>query len=472
MAACTDEFEEINTNQNVPLSVTPNLLLPAIIFDAVNSVEGNSWGIGNIVIQHTAKIQFVNEDRYLWGEFNGIWNTMYTKLRDVNNLENIAIANNQKNYEGVALILRSWMFSLLTDCYGDIPYTQATRAKEDGTFFPVYDPQEVVYDGILADLKRANEILGTSTEQIGGDILFAGDVMKWKKMANSLRLRYLMRISNRRDVAAQMAEILNNPGQNPIFQGNADNAALRYLANFPNQFPRHLSRVGSFDEFRVSKTLVDKLLALNDPRLTIFARPTNATAGSANPQFVGVPNGLNDVDALAFNGGSNFVSRIGSLFFEDAITPKGLDVARGVIMNYSELQFILAEAAQRGLIQGDVETFYKNGIQGSFGFYGLAIPDGYLDQADVALNNTDVLKKIADQKWISLFYQGMEAWFDWRRSGLPALTPGRDNLNNDRIPVRFIYPTIEQALNGTNRNQAVARQGEDNINTRVWWNRQ
>lgn len=468
LGSCTNDFEEINTNGNAPTEVPASLLLPGVMRSMANEIVGTGWGIGNIVVQHTAKIQFVNEDRYLWGEVNGIWNSVYGNMRDLKNVYDLSEARGQKNYQGLSLVMKSWMFSLVTDCYGDAPYAQATEGKSD-VFFPVYDEQEDIYDGILADLEAANTLLGSSPEALAGDIIFNGDVMKWKKLANSLRLRYLMRISKRRDVSAQMQQILNDPATYPIFEGNEDNAALTYLNASPNQFPIHTSRVGSFDEFRLSKTLGDTLLALNDNRLTIFARPTVASVAAGTPEYVGIPNGLDDIEALTYNGGAQFVSRIGSIYFEDAISPKGLSIAKGFIMDYAELQFILAEAAQKGLISGDAKTYYENGIEASFGFYGLTMPADYLTQPEVAFNSATALQQIGFQKWIALFFHGVEAWVDWRRTGIPALQPGKANLNDDRIPVRFIYPISEQALNSESRDAAVSRQGTDDINTKVWW---
>jgi hypothetical protein len=158
------------------------------------------------------------------------------------------------------------------------------------------------------------------------------------------------------------------------------------------------------------------------------------------------------------------------------------NAARGLIMTFSELQFILAEARQRNLIStGTAETYYLAGINSNFDFYratvpsayniNLTVPASYFTQADVAYTgtNAELLNKIATQKWIALFFNGLEAWFDWRRSGLPALTPGASNLNSNRIPVRYIYPLSEQALNAAGRNAAITRQGADDINTRVWW---
>lgn len=489
---CDHNFDLINTDRNVPTRVTPDLLLAGILRSTINQQVSEAWAIGNIVVQHTAKIQFVNEDRYLWGERTGVWNTIYGNLRNVQNMITSAETTNpvQNNYLGIALILKSWMFSIVTDTYGDVPYTQATQAKTNAVYVTDYDPQEIIYNGILEDLRRANELLGTSAEVVSGDLIYGGgaaSIMRWRRLANSLRLRYLLRISGRRDVSAQMQQIVDNPTQFPIFTGNADHAVLTYLAAAPNQWPLFETRVGSFDEFRLSQTLATRLAAMNDPRLAVFARPTLASVAARNPVIVGVPNGLEDTQALSFNGGPQHISRVGLTFAclvcVDTGQPAPVpNAARGLIMTFAELQFILAEARQRNFIStGSAETYYLNGINANFNFYrsivpaayniNLDLPAGYFTQPAVAYTgtNAELLEKIATQKWIALFFNGLEAWFDWRRTGLPVLQPGAANLNNNRIPVRYIYPMNEALFNTAGRNAAVARQGPDDINTRVWW---
>lgn len=488
--SCDKDFEEINTNPNVPTTVTPDLLLSGVIRNTLNNQVGEAWGIGNIVVQHTAKIQFVNEDRYLWNEQNGIWNTVYGNMRNLQAVIDFAANADpvQNNYLGVALILKSWMFSLATDAYGDIPYSEATKGKQ-GIYQPKYDAQQYIYEGILADLERANTILGTSAESISGDLLYgggAGAIIRWRKLANSLRLRYLMRISDQVDTKAEMQAIVSNPDANPIFESNEDNAALTYLESAPNQWPLYTTRVGSFDEFRLSKTLGDYLTSIQDPRLAVFARPTENSVAAGTPVIEGIPNGLEDTEALSYNGGPQNVSRIGLTFGCLVCNDNGPapvpNAARSTIMSYAELQFILAEARERNFIStGNAETYYLNGIQANLDYYeeivpaqygiDLTIPAGYFTQAEVDYSGAtgDKLRKIGTQKWIALFFNGLEAWFDWRRTNIPALIPGQDNLNDDKIPVRYIYPSAEQSLNGTNRNEAVGRQGADDLNTRVWW---
>lgn len=492
--ACDKDFEDINTNPNVPTTVTPNLLLSGVIRNTVNDQVNEAWSIGNIVVQHTAKIQFVNEDRYLWGERTGVWNSVYGNMRNIQNVIDFAQKAQpvQNNYLGVALVMKSWMYSLATDTYGDIPYTEALKGKSEAIYQASYDTQETVYAGILADLKKANEILGTSAEAVSGDLIYSGgaeSILKWRKLANSLRLRYLMRLSNKRDVKTEMQDILSNPAANPVFTSNADNAVLVYQSSAPNQWPLYTSRVGSFDEFRLSKTLSDALTAINDPRLKVFARPTETSVSKGTPAISGIPNGLEDTQALSYNGGPQNVSRVGTTFACLVCNDAGMEApvanaARGQIMMYSELQFILAEAREKNLItSGTAETYYLNGVNANVDFYksivpvsygiDLTLPANYFTQTSVAYTGTQAekLTKIGTQKWIALFFNGLEAWYDWRRTGIPALSPGASNLNNNKIPVRYIYPQSEQSLNADNRTEAVARQGADNINTPVWWDK-
>jgi hypothetical protein len=488
--SCTKDFAEINTNPNVPTKTTPDLLLSGIIKSTINDQVGEAWGQGNLLVQYTAKIQFVNEDRYLWGEKNGVWNSVYGNMRNLQNIIDLASSSTpiQNNYLGVALILKSWMFSTATDAYGDIPYSEATKAKAGSIYTPKYDTQEEIYNGILADLKKANEIIGTSNETVSGDILYSGNITRWRRLANSLRLRILMRLSKKRSVNADMQAIVFSPATNPIFIDNSDNAELRYLADVPtNQWPLYASRVGSFDEIRVSKTLSDRLNALGDTRLNVFGRPSQTSVAAGSPRVEGVPNGLGDVPALNFNGGPQGVSRVGysyaCLVCNDVNQTSPLpNVARGIIMNFAELQFILAEATERGFITSSTtaEMFYTRGIQSSFSYYqsmvpsqynlNVAIPTNYLTQTAVAFTGTTAerLSKIALQKWVSLLFNGLEGWFDWRRTRMPAVIPGADNLNNNKVPVRYPYPLSEQSLNAKNWAAAVGRQGVDDINTEIW----
>lgn len=487
--SCTKNFREINTDRNNPTAVTSDLLLSGIISSTLNNQVGEAWSIGNLVVQYNAKIQFVNEDRYGWAELNSIWNNVYGNYRNLQNIFTQVGSNTASPYYGVSLILKSWMFSLVADAYGDAPYSQAGKGKTDAAYQPVYDKQEDIYTGILADLKKANEVLATASGPFSGDLIYGGGpsaIIKWRRLANSLRLRYLLRLSKQKSVSSEMQAILNDSINNPIFTGNLDNAELKYLAAAPNQWPLYGTRVGSFDEIRLSKTFSDRLTALNDSRIRVFGRPTQNSVTAGTPVIQGIPNGLSDVAALAFNGGPQNVSRVGYTFACLVCNDPGQaapipDAPRGLLMTYAELQFILAEARQRNFITtGTAATYYNQGIAANFSYWQsvvpaaynlqIAMPTGYMTQPAVELTgtNTEILSKIALQKWIALYFNGLEAWFDWKRTGLPEIVPGPGNLNNNLVPVRFIYPISEQALNATNRAAAVQRQGADNINTRTW----
>lgn len=488
LVACDKNFEDINTNPNVPTTITPGLLLAGVIRNTITDQVNEAWGIGNIVIQHTAKIQFVNEDRYLWGDRTSIWNSVYGNMRNVKSILDIAETSEpaQNNYIAIALIMKSWMYANLTDAYGDVPYTEATLGKT-GMYLPKYDDQQSIYNGILADLKKANELLGTSSEAVTGDLFYGGNLTQWKKLANSLRIRYLMRISNKTNVGTELQGIVGNVAATPIFVGNADNAALVFSASAPYQWPLYGSRVGSFDEFRLSKTLGDALTAMSDPRLGVFGRPTQGSVTAGTPKIEGVPNGLEDTQALSYNGGPQNVSRVGYTFAclvcnDNNQAAPAPNASRGLLMTYAELQFLLAEAREKNLIStGDAATYYRNGIDANFDYYrsivpasyniNLTVPASYYTQPSVEYSGTtdEKLAKIGTQKWIALFFNGMEAWYDWRRTGLPVLNPAVSSLNGPNIPVRMQYPLSEQTLNADSRTAAVGKQGADGLNTKVWW---
>jgi hypothetical protein len=472
LGGCDSRFEDINANPNEPEDVPPSLLLPNIIRSAVNTSVNEGFSTGNLVVQYTAKVSFATDiDRYDWSGV-GYWTAYYDDLRNVNEMIRIAQEQERPNVEGIGIVLKSWIFSMLTDAYGDIPYSESLSVLEAGENTPAYDAQEDVYRGLLADLETANERLDPSGQSVQGDILYNGDVLKWKKLANALRLRLLMRLSEKQgaiedvEVAGTFQSIVDDPAQRPVFESNADNAALEYLTSRPNEWPVHTFRVGSFRTYRMSQTLTSQLEALSDPRLSTFADPTVASMDAGAPAFEGVPNGLTDDASNEYNGGRDFQSSLNTTrYFESP------NAARGLIMTYAEVLFLRAEAAERGWTTEDAQSLYESGIVASMNQYGQSVPGGYLDQAGVAYATGDTERAIAQintQKWIALFFTGMEGWFNWRRTGVPDLEPSVSNVNSDRIPVRFRYPESEQSLNAENYQEAVEAQGADNINTDMW----
>lgn len=457
ITSCTKDFEEINKNKNKPEEIVPELLLPKIIYGNVDTGPQ-----GSIVVQHFAVRDWsVSLGRYDW------WGTPYwdySGLRNVSNLITEAEKVNNNNFKAIGLIFKVFLFARTTDCVGDIPYSEAIKGKE-GVYMPKYDTQEFVYKDMLATLEIANQLLDENGSPIGGDILYDGDILKWKKFANSLHLRLLMRASNKlAEAKTKIKEIVDNPAKYPIFQSNSDMAALTYLSEAPNRNPNYLWQGLDAGEIVMGKPLVDSMLSRNDPRLPIIARPTLTSSNAGKPEYVGVPCGMSKEEAIAYNGGRENQSLVSQRYNHDPVAEKG------IFMSYAELQFILAEAAQKLWITKDVKTLYEAGIRASLDYYGVGSKvDDYLKEPKVAFNSEIALNQIGEQKWLSFYFNsGYEPYFDIRRTGIPYLFPGTGNLNDGKIPVRWKYPDSEQNFNNANYKKALEIQGADNVNTVMW----
>ncbi len=477
--SCTEDLEEINRNPNNPEEVNPELLMVTIIRATVNQMVSEGYNTGNIVSQFSAQIREPNTDRYIWGSFS-TWSNGFTVLRDINNLYNIAEERGLDNYRGIAIIMRVLNYSRMTDAYGDLPYSQALKGKEAQPIYtPEYDTQKEIYEGLLRELEEANQLLSPQGGEIRNDILFGnsnyiGDPIKWKKLANSLKLRLLVRQSNKIDPTMALRAIIGNPAQYPIFESNADHATLAYVES-PNLYPVTGNRIGHWLDRRLSKTLSSWLNNTSDPRLRVYARPTIGSqqahaAGTGELEWEGVRNG--EEDSNLGSNIDNVVSALGEIFYIDLLLPVK---AEGMVMTYSEVQFILAEAAQRGWVSGNAENYYHNGIKASIDYYSgisgvnIQATDEFLETPSVKFEDENALQLIGTQKWVSLIFNDMQAWHEWKRTGIPNLQPSIVNNNGDRIPVRFQYPSSQQETNRTNYESAVARQGEDFINTKLWW---
>ena len=470
LSAC-DNFDVINDNPDVALSINnnPELLLTNVQRNVINRAVRDAWSEGNLMAQYGARIVFTSFDLFDWGDQAGTWNTYFLAIRDAKELQTIAQNTGNVSYEGVSLILQSWMFQILTDMWGDIPYTQVAQAKaEEPIYAPLYDAQEDIYAGLLADLKKANDLLaGDNIPNIKGDIVFAGDLLKWRKFANSLRLRVALRMSESNSSLAQseIAEIYNDPSRFPVMASNDDNAVLNFLPANPNAHPiteESVYRVGSFNEYRIAETVVGILESFEDPRLEFWADPTANSVVEGNPVIEGMQNGIVDGPAYEYKGGDANLSKfnINYFYFQS-------NANQGRLMQYSEVAFILAEAAQRQWINTDPQTHYEDGVKASFDYWGVEMPTDYLQRTGIAFDNQ--LETIANQKYLALFYTDYQGFIEFKRTGFPkAILPGPDAFY-DIYPSRFEYPSEEQSLNGENRQQAIERQGPDEITTKVWW---
>ena len=287
-----------------------------------------------------------------------------------------------------------------------------------------------------------------------------GDMASWQRFANSLRLRILMRASFKRDDTGSAIQAILNDANAPIFESNDDNAIYDFTGVIPNDSPVSQQRDWDFTRVVPSELLMSYLLINNDTRLLAWADPTDNSNGTDDETFVGLPNGLSEEGMEAFNGGEDNVSVFDRSFLSDQ------GAADAILMTYAEVQFILAEAAQRGLISGDAESYYEQGVVASFEQWDVEMPADYLTTTQ---SYDGTLERIIVQKWLASFMVGLEAWHDFRRTGFPTLTPGPANVNNNQVPSRFIYPTTEQSLNSANYEEAVTRIGGDNINVKGWW---
>ena len=461
--ACDDNFEDINTDPNNPTDVSPDLLLTYGIERTMDQVNGPNVGleIGNLVIQHWARISSTEKDRYIYSNssFSGLWNSLYQgSLKDFQTIVEMGETMDNPNYKAVGLILKSYAFSIITDCFGDIPYTEALKGISEGIKFPQFDAQEVVYDGMIAELAEANQIIDPDGPAIKGDILFNNDLSKWQKLANALRLRLLMRISGKKDVAAQVSQIIENE---PIMTSNDDNAMLVYLENPPNRNPFAELPQGRQEQFVMSNTLVNTLKDFNDSRLMVYADPTRYESANkpADSVYVGLTNGLLPDQAAAVN--ELYISQVGEEYREST-TP-------AILMSYPEVLFIMAEAAHKDMIDDDAAGLYEQAITASFDMHGATMDAGYLAQDGVAFESNNAMQQIGTQKWISLYTQGIEAWSEWRRLGYPELDPAVGNQNNDQIPVRLEYPQSEEISNLENYRSAIQNMGGNTLNEHVWW---
>ena len=472
MAACSD-LTSINNNPNGPQDLDPPSMLASALDAVASGVNGvdelNVRGAG-LWSQYYSEIQYRDEDKYImrsgtsggWGFYNGA-------LEDFQRMIAKGQAASRPNWTAVGRIMKSYTFSVMTDAMGDLPYSQAL--KSDTVLQPVYDTQQAIYNALFTDLAQATSDIDVAAaappgDPAGfgfpkGDVLYGGDMRQWRKFANSLRLRLAIHLSKADSTkAASQAAAAVTAG---VFTGLSDNATVEYLATAPNQNPIYQDvYVGGRDDYGMSKTYVDSLKSWNDPRLSIFAQ-LNRDTDTVAITYRGLPNGLNDGEGPKLF----YISRIGALWRETPNAPMHL-------LTYSEVLFLKAEAAQRGWIPGSAATFYNEAIQAAMEEYGVpaaAITTYLADSRVTYVPDTTGLKQIAYQKWVSFFMQGMEAWTEVRRTGVPGLVPGCRAVMR-HIPERLPYDDNESVLNGQNMTAAVSRQSfsaSNDISKPLWF---
>lgn len=457
-ASCTKDFEEINTNNNFPETTTPDLLFRNILYQTADDYARRGWEVGSHLGQQMTYHDFNDLDRYDRLSDSELWNNSYAMLRDLNNIESFIELNPSAYnvYKGPVKVMKAFIGSTLTDLWGNVPFFAASQGK-NGQYSPAYDAQEEIYNSengiidLLVDAVTDMESYNGG-QSLGGDIIYGGDLSLWVRFANSLRMRQLIRSANQQDVSSQLKEIIDG---GKFIANNDQNAKVDYLATSPNEWYFFNARSGDYTLLLMTDVMGSTLMDIDDPRLEVMFRPN--TSG----EYQGLLSGIDESWKEANNFDANNFNLVGSRYRDFP------DQHDAMLLNTSEVHFMIAEAIERGWVSGDASALYEAGIAAGFEYLGVTMPTDYMSKPRVEYGN-DNINKIITQKWIANFAVGFEPFFDHRRTGYPTLSPAIANVNEDRFPIRFLYPSAEQALNKQNYDANIAVQGMDNINTNIW----
>ena len=487
--SCTDHFEELNTPPTAVTVINPAFTFSeSIRMDQINyNYEWINSRIFGAWVQHWANVtqdngmpNYYMPDRRI---DDLMWQHIYQNV--LKNLERtqallLDISDGDENDPevrtrlAITRIYEQLPFEKLTAGYGYVPYFQGGRGMECHSFHE-YDTQSSIYPAIIQQLDASMAMLNQGDLSFGdADFFYGGNVEGWRRLANSIKLRVGMRMRNADPSAAQAA--VTQAMQGPLISNNAQAAMLATSANNgPNETAHPITREMRFpdNKSRPGKQLVDMLKDKNDPRLTLIAEPTLESKQSGDPadhQFEGIRPNMTPAQYEELN-----LSRVSEVALDIwANEDRNVPVH---VFTYAEAAFLKAEAALYGwgATEADAEGFYRDGIRAAMQMEPYNLPDATVD-AYLAEHGTlsgsveEKLEMIIEQKYIAFFSQGLEAYFDWRRTGFPVLDPGdrTANVTNGQIPRRAYYSQVEQSLNRTNFQAAVARQGEDHPLTRMW----
>ncbi|SHF76825.1 Starch-binding associating with outer membrane [Arenibacter palladensis] len=461
---CTEDFEEMNTSPNDLTSVPYKTL----ITDAEISIVKAYNPILNFEVswaRYNVRDVYVQNDRYEQTGAGTNFNVYSGHLKNLQVALNLAQEAGDDNAVAVAQVLKAYAFQNMTDWYGDIPYSEALMAddSESPNIYPKYDSQQSIYMDIIAQLKASNAMIDTSESMGTADVIFDGDMTMWKKFTNSLLLRVYMRMSliDPSTAKSGIEEIMANPSTYPIIDSN-DSAAFKYWLpeDATYRSPYYMDPTQAAKQENVTSAyMVDFLKTRNDlGRLAVYAEPA-ATSG----EYIGLPLGT-----LGQN--TPDLSIMGVEEFRSADSPTR-------IMRYSEVLFILAEAALNGWNVGmTAEEAYEAAIAASFEEYGLDL-GSYLSEPLVDFNGgVDQRELIGEQKWCALYPDGNQGWAEVRRTGYPvyvATTEPVETLypGNGTI-VRKPYPHSEAISNPDGFNAAISAQPgiiDEKFGAGVWW---
>jgi hypothetical protein len=502
IASCDKDFEEINTDPNAVTDVEPGYLF-------TNALRGTN--IGGLESDLILAQQFYNpyaqattlgfnQNSYHEGQNVARWNGDYGgPVKHLVHLINMVKDDpSRSNLYNEARIWLAFTFMQLVDTYGDVPYTEAGKAYLEGVFYPKYDNDETIYASLRTELKEASAALDPAkSNEAKYDLFYQGDVAKWKRLGYSILLRLGMRYSKKDQALAKT--IVQEAYNGGVMVNNNDNVLLTY--NTVNTNPFSASRSTNSNYFYYAEPFINQLKSTNDPRLKFLAGKYQNAGGShldipdtttANQH--GFPIGQNDGSIATYSGRVTPLTRPGGGYNYSQINyfVVGNPVAPVYIITNAQTKLLLAEAAFRTWLPSGAKTAqeyyeegvkaaldewskYPNGISGS-GFVSISPTEqnNFLAQSNVAYNATDALKLINTQYWIASFGHRSEAWFNFRRSGFPALAPnnavsGGNLLGGDGFVHRFIYPIAEQVPNKVNYNNAKTAMGGDTWLQRVFW---
>ncbi len=496
ISSCDKGLDDLNKNKTSPTSVDPAFLLNNAIIQSSMPVKTLVFDVG--VVQQMispnggvlAGANFNQDSRDVTTP--PVWAVFYQNVvkytKDVINTTKDNPA--RSNLYNMARIFQAYSFMVLTDEYGDIPYTEAAVGYIEQIFLTKYDAQQTIYPKLIEELTQASAALDATAPVESSDLLYSGNIAKWKKFGYSLLLRAGMRLSKVDPTKA--AEVVAAAFAGGVITDNADNAYIRHDANYNQPIGATLNGSEAAN-FYLAKPFVDQLKNTNDPRLSAIAiRYVGATSGNGqtvavgttNPaQQIGMPigkdNGTIGAQATA-DGLASFYD------YSQADRRRVLKTTSPVfLVTAAQTNLLLAEARVRGWINtGLAAQYFSDGIRAHMDQMATydaasAVPAGARDTY-IAANPLVVgteLEQINTQYWIASFLNGPEAFANFRRSGYPALTPNPyGQPNNPDVPVgtfirRLTYPTSELSVNSANVNEAIAAQGPDKLSTRVWWDK-
>ncbi|CAI2765477.1 SusD/RagB family nutrient-binding outer membrane lipoprotein [Flavobacterium collinsii] len=372
----------------------------------------------------------------------------------------------QKNQLILIDILMVYTYQILVDTYGDVPYSESLLGA--GDYLPKYDKAVDIYKDLIVRLNKDIADLDTSKPAFGSaEVIYKDNLNAWIKFANSIKLKLGINLKAS-GLEAAIADATIISGAAGGFKSNADNAKLPYMLNLPNTNPLYVDMVFSGrNDFVVAKPFVDALVTLNDPRKTPYFKPTYKDTNAADEL----------ITVTGYRGGIVGAKNSQSKYTHASDKIKAPDFS-GTLLDYAEVEFLLAEASGRGVaVGGTITSHYNAAILASMEDWGVSSTDAnaYLAQPAVAYATATGTwqQKVGEQAWYALFNRGFEGWTSTRRLNFPVLTPpaSADAAAGGQIPSRMAYPIREQTLNATNYNAAATSIGGDKLTTKIFWDK-